>query len=144
MKELAKMYFKPILMITTLMLSSISYADLSISENLQQAIAKIERPANCEVSETISRNALPPTPNNMTLPEFGKGIIGWGSGPEGAVEKIQNLHLSDVQNYQKQGVTLAMLQEWQAFYENETQRNSCNPTAPRRAQLMQKIIQHWS
>lgn len=138
------MSIKPIIASLVLCSSSVTFADLSISEVTNQEIVKIGRPEQCQVREDIARNVLPPTPNNMSLPEYGQGIIGWGTGPEGAVAKIQNLHLSDIQRYQQQGVTLAMVKEWQAFYQNETARNSCNPTAPLRAKLMQKIIQMWS
>lgn len=124
--------------------STLSYSALSISEELHQPIGKIERPENCMVREDITRNPLPPTPNNMSLPDFGQGVIGWGTGPEGALAKIQNLHLSDIETYQQKGVTLEMIQSWQAFYQNETKRNSCNPTAPLRAELMHKIIMLWS
>lgn len=138
------MSIKPIIVSLVLCSSSVSFADLSISEVTNQEIEKIGRPEQCQVREDIARNVLPPTPNNMSLPEYGQGIIGWGTGPEGAVAKIQNLHLSDIQRYQQQGVNLEMLKAWHAFYQNETARNSCNPTAPLRAKLMQKIIQMWS
>jgi hypothetical protein len=36
-----------------------------------------------------------------------------------------------------------MVQTWQKFYENETQRNAGNPTAPIRAELMKKIVSLW-
>jgi len=36
-----------------------------------------------------------------------------------------------------------MIQTWQKFYENETQRNAGNPTASFRAQLMKKIAGFW-
>ncbi len=38
----------------------------------------------------------------------------------------------------KEGLSLAMAQAWQTFYENETLRNPGNPTAPFRAKLMKK------
>lgn len=129
--------------LSSLCLSGQLWAEVSMTEQLQQAMPKMERVENCEVREDIARNALPSTPHNMSLPEFGQGIIGWGTGPEGAMAKIQNLHLSDIEKYQQQGITLVMLQEWQAFYQNETTRNSCNPTAPLRASLMGKIISMW-
>ncbi len=113
---------------------------------LAENIAKtptLERPLNCEVKESIKRHPLPPTPNDMSLPDFGQGIIGWGTGPEGAYQKLHNVNLVDIQNYKQHGVTLKMLETWQAFYQNETLRNSCNPTAPIRAELMQKIISLW-
>ncbi len=99
---------------------------------------------DCAVNPNIQRHPLPPTPNNMSLPSFGQGIIGWATGPEGAEHKLNTVKKTDIENYKKQGVTLEMLQKWQAFYENETKRNSCNPTAPLRAELMKKIISLWN
>ena len=43
----------------------------------------------------------------------------------------------------QEGLSLAMAQAWQNFYENETLRNPGNPTAPFRAQLMKKIVSLW-
>lgn len=132
------------LFISMMLISSTAFADLSVSEILQQPLAKIERAEHCAVNPDIARHALPQTPHKMSLPEFGQGIIGWGTGPEGAQYKIETLHLSDIASYKAKAVTLAMLHEWQTFYKNETQRNSCNPTAALRATLMAKIIQMWS
>lgn len=103
----------------------------------------MHRPATCQVSSEIERNALPPTPQNMALPAFGQGVIGWGTGPEGALKKLQTVQLADLKVYQQKGVTFAMVQEWQSFYENETRRNACNPTAPIRAALMARIAALW-
>lgn len=40
-------------------------------------------------------------------------------------------------------MTLEIIQTWQKFYANEIHRNPGNPTAPFRAQLMQKIADLW-
>lgn len=101
------------------------------------------RDSNCQVNVNIERNPLPPTPNNMSLPSFGQGIIGWASGPEGAEKRLNSVSASDIPQFKAQGVNLEMVQEWQAFYENEVQRNPCNPTAPYRAKLMKKIADLW-
>ena len=98
-----------------------------------------ERSTDCKINESIGRHSLPPTPNNMSLPSFGQGVIGWATGPEGAYQKIKMLNQVDIKKYKNQGVTLEMLEKWQAFYQNETLRNPCNPTAPIRADLMQKL-----
>ena len=100
--------------------------------------------AECRVNPDIQRNTIPQTPNNISLPAFGQGIIGWETGEEGAKQRLNTIQQQDVQKIQAQGVTLDMVQEWQAFYENEVQRNSCNPTAPYRAALMKKIAMLWS
>ena len=116
--------------------SSICSAELIFTEKVRTASASLVNP-------DIERLAIPPTPNNMKLPEFGKGIIGWGSGPEGAQARLNNVTASDVEVMKEKGVTLDMLNAWQVFYTNETNRNAGNPTAPIRAQLMKKIIELW-
>lgn len=103
----------------------------------------VVRDADCKVNDSIQRNAIPHTPNNMSLPSFGRGVIGWAGGPEGAQARIDSVIQADIATFKAKGVNLDMVKEWQAFYENETQRNPCNPTAPLRAQLMKKIALLW-
>ena len=79
----------------------------------------------------------------MILPEFGQGIIGWGAGPKDAEARFLNITQADVETMKQEGLSLAMAQAWQNFYENETLRNPGNPTAPFRAQLMKKIVSLW-
>ena len=95
------------------------------------------------VNPNIQRLDIPPTPNNMSLPAFGQGVIGWGTGPDGAEKRLNNITKQDVDQLKTQDVNLNMIQTWQKFYENETQRNPGNPTAPFRAQLMKKIVELW-
>ena len=97
----------------------------------------------CKVNTNIERNPIPKTPNNMSLPNFGQGVIGWATGPEGAKTRLENIKKSDLKAIQIKGTTLDMVKEWQAFYENEVVRNPCNPTASYRAQLMKKTAQLW-
>lgn len=106
--------------------------------------ATLERPKDCKVNASIARYSLPPTPNNMSLPSFGQAVIGWGTGPEGAYAKLNSVNQRDIEKYKNQSVSLNMLETWQAFYQNETLRNPCNPTAPIRAELMGKIIKLWN
>lgn len=108
------------------------------------APSEIKRDPSCKVNETIQRNTIPKTPNNMSLPSFGQGIIGWATGPEGAEARVKSVAQSDIPVFKEKGVTLEMVQEWQAFYENEVKRNPCNPTAPFRAELMKKIAGMWN
>lgn len=95
------------------------------------------------VNPNIQRLEIPPTPNNMSLPSFGQGVIGWGTGPDGAEKRLNNITKQDVDQLKTQDVNLDMIKTWQKFYENETQRNPGNPTAPFRAQLMKKIVELW-
>lgn len=125
-----------ILSLSALTLSSTCLAELNISETIRPQLKSLVNP-------NIDRLPLPPTPNDISLPAFGQGIIGWGTGPEGAQQRLNNVTKVDVEKFKTQGVTLDMLHTWQKFYENETQRNAGNPTAPIRAKLMKKIIGLW-
>lgn len=102
-----------------------------------------ERPSSCKVNETIERKAVPQTPNQMSLPSFGQGVIGWATGPEGAQARLESVSKQDIHQFKAQGVSLEMIREWQGFYTHEAKRNPCNPTAPLRAQLMEKIASLW-
>ena len=117
-------------------------AELSKQGDLAK-VEMVKRDPNCQVNAEIERNPLPHTPNNMTLPSFGQGIIGWATGPEGAAKRLESVSALDIPKFKSEGVTLEMVQEWQAFYENEVKRNPCNPTAPYRAKLMEKIADLW-
>ena len=129
--------FKSVLLSAALLSVSVaSFAEIQISEKVRPTIKSLVNP-------NIDRLAIPPTPNNMSLPAFGQGIIGWGTGPDGAEKRLNNITKQDVDKLKTQDVTLEMVQTWQKFYENETQRNAGNPTAPFRAQLMKKIAGLW-
>ncbi|TCB52818.1 DUF4951 domain-containing protein [Acinetobacter sp. ANC 4779] len=109
----------------------------------QKFVQESTQEVRCKVNLQIERNAIPKTPKNMSLPKFGQNVIGWATGPEGAKNRLENIQKLDLKAIQEKGTTLAMVKEWQAFYENEVQRNSCNPTAPYRAELMKKIAELW-
>ena len=93
--------------------------------------------------QSAQQDNLPPTPRNIPLPAFGQGIIGWGTGAEGARQRLENIQHADVSVIKKQGTTLDMITAWQGFYEQEQQRNLNNPTAKYRARLMKKIADLW-
>ena len=114
-------------------------SDAQISKQVVPSIVQ----KTCQVNEKIERNAIPKTPHNMSLPAFGQGVIGWATGPEGAKIRLEKIQKKDLKEIQEKGTTLAIVKEWQAFYENEVQRNPCNPTAPYRAELMKKIAWLW-
>lgn len=117
-------------------ISSSTFAELLVSEKVRPQISSLVNP-------NIQRLDIPPTPNNMSLPSFGQGVIGWGTGPDGAETRLNNITKDDVEKLKTQNVTLEMIQTWQKFYENETNRNAGNSTAPLRAKLMKKIISLW-
>lgn len=129
--------FKPVLLSSLLLtVATASFADLYLSEKIRPKIKSL-------INTEIERLPIPATPNNMILPEFGKGIIGWGAGPKDAEVRFLNITQADVETMKQEGLSLAMAKAWQTFYENETLRNPGNPTAPFRAQLMKKIVSLW-
>ncbi|WP_227515649.1 DUF4951 domain-containing protein [Acinetobacter qingfengensis] len=95
------------------------------------------------VNPEIARKAIPATPNNMSLPEFGKEVIQWGSGPQQAKQRYETVNIDDIAVMKNKGLTLEMAKSWQAFYENENKRNPENQAAVYRAKLMKKIVNLW-
>ena len=93
-------------------ISSATFAELSVSEKVRPQISSLVNP-------NIQRLDIPPTPNNMSLPSFGQGVIGWGTGPDGAEKRLNNITKDDIEKLKTQNVTLEMIQTWQKFYENE-------------------------
>ena len=124
---------------------SVSAESLKQVADLKSAAPQVglDGKAKCQVNESIQRNAIPKTPDNMSLPAFGQGVIGWATGEDGAKKRLENIQKSDLKAIREKGTTLAIVKEWQAFYENEVKRNPCNPTAPYRAELMKKIAWMW-
>ena len=128
---------KPALFTLALLaLSPLTQAELTVSEKIRPVAKSMVNPA-------YQRFEIPATPHNMSLPDFGKGVVGWGSGPNDAKARLDNVTRADVEIMKAKGTTLEMAQAWHAFYENETLRNPGNPTAPFRAKLMQKIASLW-
>lgn len=128
---------KPLLLITLFLSIPISsLADVQVSEKIRPQVKSLVNP-------DIDRLAIPPTPHNMSLPEFGQGVIGWGTGPQDAETRLNHVSKADVEKMKQVGLTVEIAKTWQNFYKNETQRNAGNPTAPLRAQLMKKIIDLW-
>ena len=108
-----------------------------------QTEVKHARNPKCEVNNDIQHNTIPQMPNNMSLPNFSQGIIGWATGAEGAQSRLENVSEADISTFKGKGVTLEIVKEWQAFYGNEVKCNPSNPTAPYHAQLMKKIADLW-
>ncbi|EIM39281.1 hypothetical protein HADU_07942 [Acinetobacter sp. HA] len=128
---------KPLLLSTLFLSISISsFADVQVSEKIRPQVKSLVNP-------DIDRLAIPPTPHNMSLPEFSQGVIGWGTGPQDAETRLNHVSKADVEKMKQAGLTVEIAKTWQNFYKNETQRNAGNPTAPLRAQLMKKIIDLW-
>lgn len=91
---------------------------------------------------TSPQNTLS-TPQNLSLNSFGQWVIGWGTGAEGARQRLDNIQREDVIIIKQKGATLDMIVAWQQYYEQEAQNNLNNPTARYRARLMKKIAELW-
>jgi hypothetical protein len=70
----------------------------------------------------------------MTVAEFGSEVMQWGTGNEAARERIGELTREGLE---EAGVTFDMAMQWAKFYANEALRNTTNPSAAGRADLMQ-------
>ena len=89
---------------------------------------------------TVAKLAAPAVPEGVTQAQFGRNILGWGVGPQGAADRIGALTVDSVSKMQSQGLTREMASQWRDFYRNEFSRNSNNVTAQNRVELMDKII----
>ena len=93
-------------------------------------------------TNTSPQNTLS-TPQNLSLNSFGQWVIGWGTGAEGARQRLDNIQREDVIIIKQKGATLDMIVAWQQYYEQEAQNNLNKPTARYRARLMKKIAELW-
>ncbi|TCB46987.1 DUF4951 domain-containing protein [Acinetobacter sp. ANC 4779] len=105
---------------------------MNISEKIQSQLQSLVKP-------NIQGLEIPSTPNNMKLPEFDQGIIGWRTGSDAADVRLNYRTKKEVEKLTIQQVALEIVQSWQKFYDNETRRNAGNPAAPFRAQLIKKL-----
>lgn len=80
----------------------------------------------------------PDVPAGLTRNEFGTRIMKWGTGNAAARRRMATLTREELERV---GVTLAMVEEWQAFYLNELRRNPDNPSADGRADLMRRAVE---
>ncbi|MDM1020762.1 DUF4951 domain-containing protein [Acinetobacter sp. VNK23] len=100
--------------------------------------------AEIETSEVSQHQVTSlPTPQNLSLNAFGQWIIGWGTGAEGARQRLDNIRREDVAVIKQKGTTLDMIKVWQKYYEQELENNLENPTARYRAKLMKRIADLW-
>ncbi|MDO3666322.1 DUF4951 domain-containing protein [Acinetobacter higginsii] len=93
--------------------------------------------------ESTQSSRVLSTPQNLSLNAFGQWIIGWGTGAEGARQRLDNIQREDVMVIKQKGTTLEMIKAWQQHFELEAQNNLNNPTARYRARLMKKIAELW-
>ncbi|GKT21013.1 DUF4951 domain-containing protein [Acidovorax sp. SUPP3334] len=90
---------------------------------------------------SIAKIVAPAIPSGITKSQFGRELIGWGSGPQGALTRIESINGGVVGQMQAQGLTRDMAIQWRNFYANEFSRNANNVTAQNRAQLMDRIFE---
>ena len=93
-----KLNIATVLLTSTFMVACASHTPASNKES-----GEFKRDPSCKVNETIARNAVPPTANNMSLPSFGQGVIGWATGPEGAKARLENVAQKDIQGFKDKG-----------------------------------------
>jgi RHS repeat-associated protein len=89
---------------------------------------------------SIAKLPAPAVPAGMTQSQFGKELIGWGIGPDGAIARMQSLTVDAVAEMQSRGLTREMAMKWRDFYANEFNRNANNVAAQRRIKLMDAIL----
>ncbi len=92
---------------------------------------------------SVPKLPRPSTPNGMTQSQFGKELVGWGKGPQGALDQLGNINASSVAKMRQGGLTKDMATQWRDFYKNEFTRNANNTTAANRVQLMDKILDNF-
>jgi hypothetical protein len=95
------------------------------------------------VETNTSPQSVLSTPQNLSLNSFGQWVIGWGTGSEGARQRLDNIQREDVLIIKQKGATLDMIVAWQQYYAQEALNNPNNPTARYRARLMKKITELW-
>ena len=72
-------------------------------------------------------------------------LFQWGKKADGALDKIDNLSMSDIQRLKDAGVKMKDVKEWSKFYKKAINKkpNSPNQAAKARSKLMDSIINLW-
>ena len=86
----------------------------------------------------------PPTPNNMSDPEFGNNLVKWGTGRDGtakSLERMQSISDAELKELASKGLTIDMAEQWGKFYEGVAKSNPSNPSAAGRETLMKSIAE---
>ncbi|WP_229804921.1 DUF4951 domain-containing protein, partial [Neogemmobacter tilapiae] len=89
---------------------------------------------------SIPKLPNPPVPDGMTVSKMGKDLIGWGQGPNGALDRLIKITRESVAEMQSNGLTREIAEGWRNKYANEFARNANNLTAGERKRLLEKII----
>ena len=112
------------------------------------AAADNEEEIQEETERLVSTNLVNPSVPAPSVPpdslfgrsfqDFGRDVIGWGSGPQAALDRIRTITLEQLT---EQGVTPAQAQAARDFYAGVLARNPGNAAAAARVQLMDYILQ---
>jgi hypothetical protein len=70
--------------------------------------------------------------------DFGKSVIGWGTGADGANARVRSVTLGELQSA---GVTLAQVEAIRDFYAAVLARNPANKAAAARVGLANRILE---
>jgi hypothetical protein len=106
---------------------------ITLAEEGEAAVSAARGVTNPEIPK------LPVPDFGMTNAQFGR-LVGWGSGPEGALAATEALTAEAVARMEADGLTAEMATAWRDFYVNEFARNENNLTAGNRVDLMNKIL----
>jgi RHS repeat-associated protein len=104
----------------------------------------ISRRGGSKVATTVeeeiaaTRLSVPQIPGGMSIAEFGKRVMRWGTGNTEARARIATLTKTELQ---AAGVTREIAETWRDFYMNEMKRVPNNPSAAGRAELMQRAVE---
>jgi hypothetical protein len=79
---------------------------------------------------------LPSVPPGLTPSEFGQRL--WGTGPEDARERLNNITREDIVRL---GLTRDLVRQWRDFYQLQAKRGRGLPTSLVRIQLLDKCLE---
>lgn len=129
---------------------------LGIFGKLEGLLFKPQYENTIDVSNTIytkvkntSKNWINKT-EKLRTPQLPDGIetqsnlgkfLNWGTGPDKAALRTQNITKFEVAAIQSKGFTESMARQWRTFYANDFLRNPNNLTAKNRVALMNRIIE---
>jgi hypothetical protein len=76
---------------------------------------------------------VPPTPRGVSTAYFGRYIMKWGIGADGAIARIKTVTEQDLR---QENLTCEILAGWYEFYHDESDSNPRNLAAAARAELI--------
>jgi len=91
----------------------------------------------------IEKARTPSVPEGVKRNQFGANVIDWGSGPEGALNRLEFINTETVAEMKAGGLSKAMAEQWRDFYAGVFARNANNTAARERVRLMEKILENF-